>query len=98
MNSYDIGDQVRLSATFANSAGVATDPTVVRLQYRYAGSDVITTLLYGTDAALVRAGAGAYYADLVLAAAGTIYYCWQGEGAVHQAEEGALAVRPCRLV
>lgn len=30
MNSYDKGDLVRLTATFTNSAGVATDPTAVR--------------------------------------------------------------------
>ena len=34
MNSYDKGDLVRLTATFTNSAGAATDTTAVTCKVR----------------------------------------------------------------
>ena len=51
MNSYDIGDLIRLRGSFTNSAGAAVDPSSVTLQYRQLSVDPTsyTTLIYGVN-------------------------------------------------
>lgn len=91
-NTYDIGDEIRLTGVFTVS-GVATDPTVVRCKVRAPGG-AVTTSLYGTDAALVKDATGTYHLDLTLTLTGTYYYRWEGTGAAQAAEETAFNVRP----
>jgi hypothetical protein len=61
--SYYVGNLVRATGTFTNAAGTATDPSVVRCKYRDPSGNV-TSLLYGTDAALVKSATGIYYVDI----------------------------------
>ena len=49
-NTYDVGDQVRVSAVFKNAAGTDTDPTAVTCKVK-TPAGAITTYTYGTDAA-----------------------------------------------
>lgn len=92
MNIYDIGDQVRLSVTFAADDGVATDPTVVTLIYAGpTGSEI--ELTYDGENAMTRDDVGSYYVDIVPQAAGTWRYRWSGSGTVTAADEGRFEVR-----
>jgi len=83
-NTYDYGDLVRVTGTFTNAAGTATDPTAVLCKYRNP-SGTITTLTYGTDAALVKSATGIYYTDINANESGVwryrIYSTGTGQGA-----------------
>jgi hypothetical protein len=92
MNTYDIGDQVRLSVAFTDEDGHAADPTVITVKYADP-TGAITTLVYDTDAAVGREETGAYYADLVPDRAGIWRYRWTGSGAITSAAEGSFTVR-----
>lgn len=92
MNTYDIGDQVRLCVTFSDSDGVAVDPTVITLKYA-TPAGAVTTLVYGTDAAVSREATGEYYADIVPTTAGIWRYRWYSSGTITAAAEGNFSVR-----
>ncbi len=91
-NIYDIGDRVRVSASFSDEGAAPSDPSPVRLRYRDPAGTV-TTLVYGTDSALVRDGVGAYHADLDADAAGTWYYRAEGEATPQASGEARFRVR-----
>lgn len=92
VNSYDLGDQVRLSATFTDADGAAVDPTVITVKYADP-TGAVTDLTYDVDLAVTRDGDGTYYVDFVPTAAGTWRYRWESTGAVTAAAEGAFQVR-----
>lgn len=89
MNSYDKGDLVRLTATFTNSAGVATDPTAVTCQVKSPSATTTYTYNPGT---VVKDSTGVYHLDVSASAAGQWWYRWEGTGAVEQADEGTFVV------
>jgi len=90
---YQKGDLRRIGGTFTNAAGTPTDPTTITFKYtRPSGTTV--TLVYGTDAALMRTSAGVYYVDLDITEAGKWYYRFAGTGTVQEAEDGQFNVEP----
>lgn len=92
MNQYSKGDLVRCSASFATSAGAATNPTAVLFQVKTpAGST--TTYTYGTDAQLVRASTGNYYVDVDASQVGTYHYRFYSTGTGQAADEGSFRVK-----
>jgi len=93
INVHQKGDLVRVAATFKNAAGTDTDPTTVSFRYT-APSGTVTTLVYGTDAALVKASVGNYYVDLDANEAGIWFHVFIGTGAVQQAQDGEFTVSP----
>lgn len=62
MTTYMSGSLVRVSSTFTNISGVATDPTTVTLKYKK-GSGSVTTLTYA-GAGITKSATGVYYVDL----------------------------------
>jgi hypothetical protein len=96
INRFDLGDEVRLSAEFKTSAGVATDPGGVTLKFRYPGGPV-TTYVYGTDNELVRDSSGNYHADIFMAAVGRWHYRFEGTGTSRAAAEHEFVVSPSRF-
>lgn len=90
---FSKGDLKRFSATFKNLAGTATDPTTVKFKYTKP-SGTTTTLVYLTDAALVKDSTGNYHVDLDLTEAGMWFYRWEGTGAVQETEDGEFTVSP----
>ena len=91
-NTYDIGDLVRVTGTFTNAAGTATDPAVVKFSYRDP-SENITTLTYGTDAAVVKSATGIYYSDVSIDEAGVWWFRWFSTGTGQAAGESWVDVR-----
>jgi hypothetical protein len=83
-NVYDVGDQVRLTATFALN-GVGTNTTAA---LRILLPDGTTT-----SPTPVSDGAGVYHYDLTLTQPGRHRYRWSGTGTVVTAEEGSFLVR-----
>ena len=92
MNSYDLGNLVRVSATFRDSSNALVDPAVVKCQVR-ASSGTITTYTYGASPELVREGAGVYWLDVDASAAGEWRYRWFSTGTGQAAAEDLFAIR-----
>ena len=85
-NTYDKGDLVRCSGAFTDGAGDAIDPVTVVFKYKDPGGNV-TTLTYGTDAALKRSSVGNYYVDVDANASGSWYYRFESTGSGQAADE-----------
>ncbi len=86
-NVYDIGDQARVSAAFTLvSNGAAADPSAISCKVRKPDGTV-TTLVYGTDAALVKDSTGNYHADVTIDQFGRWFYRFTGTGSVIAADE-----------
>ncbi|HJT63078.1 MAG TPA: hypothetical protein VJ797_15520 [Burkholderiales bacterium] len=88
-----VGDLRRVTAVFKNDAGTATDPTAVSFKYTKP-SGTTTTLVYLTDAALVKDSTGNYHVDLSVTEAGWWHYRFIGTGAVQAVEDGEFMVSP----
>jgi hypothetical protein len=97
MNSYTIGQVIRLTATFTqNSSGL--DPTAVRASVREP-SGTVTTYLYGTDTQLAKdsSSTGVYRVDWTASTAGTHDVRFWSTGTGQAAVEGAFSVRQSRF-
>lgn len=93
INRYDKGDLVRVSALFENSAGTDLDPTTVTFKYKNPAGTT-TTLVYGTDAALVKDSTGNYHVDVNANASGLWLYRWESSTTGQAAQEGQFLVEP----
>jgi hypothetical protein len=89
MTEINPGDVRRVSGSFTNPAGMATDPTTISVRWRHhRGTE--TTWVYGTDTQVVRDSAGVFHADIPITVSGLYYYKFEGTGAVQAAEEGTF--------
>ena len=76
-NEYQVGDLVRITGTWTDSAGVATDPTTV-LGTHTDPSGVSTALTVGGG--ITKSATGVYYYDIDADEAGTWIYRFYGQG------------------
>lgn len=90
-NAYDVGDSIRLSCAFTNSAGTAVDPGAVSLKVKVPAGTVATYTYVGAD--ITRDSAGNYHLDIDLATAGEWSYRWAGTSTNKAATEGEFTVR-----
>lgn len=93
-DTYDIGDQVTLQATFRNLAGALTNPTATTLKYKDPAGNVTTV----NDGDLTTASTGIKTYAVVVDEAGQWWYRFSGSGAVVAAEEGSFTVRPQQVI
>ena len=93
IGQYDVGDKVRLSAIFTDTAAAAVDPGTVKLIIDRPPGGAQIVLLYGTDAALVKDSTGHYHADQAIDMAGDWQFRWVSTGNGAGAEEGFFVVR-----
>jgi hypothetical protein len=97
MNVYDIGDRVRLTASFTDASSVAADPTGITCQVsRRQIPNSTTTYVYSST--ITRTGAGVYYVEVTPSAEGVWDYRFVGTGSVIAAGEGSFLVRYSPLV
>ena len=89
---YVTGNQLRNSAVFKNAAGAAADPSTVTYKYRKPGSATVTTLVYGTDAAVVKSATGTYYVDVDLDTGGIWTDWWVTTGTPKKTSRGTFSV------
>ena len=94
--TYDVGDVVRMTGTFAQN-GTATDPSTVAIQIRTPVGAVVT-YTYGTDAEVVKSSTGVFYADYTVTGSGQHWYRWVSTGTGAAAEEGHFEVRPTKVL
>ncbi|MGH9766104.1 MAG: hypothetical protein ACREAB_01615 [Blastocatellia bacterium] len=91
MNVYDIGDVVRVSATFTNQVGAPVDPGGVTLKVKNPVG-VKTSYVYVVDLALIRDSPGNYHLDLEPAIQGVWTYRWEGTAPNKGAEEASFQI------
>ena len=92
-NIHDLGDLVRVSATFKDAETEdELDPTEVSLSVCTPDGEVVT-YVYDTDAEVVKEDVGMYYADLDANQTGTWFYRWWSTGTGQASEEGRFTVR-----
>lgn len=84
-NRIDIGDRVRLTASFKDLTEAATDPTAVVCTVRPPSGQV-------TEPTVVRVAEGEYIADVDVVESGLWRYRWAGTGDLVAAEEGEFSV------
>jgi hypothetical protein len=93
-NLYDVGDLVRVTATFLASGGLQTDPSQIWFLYKSPATQAGATHQYGvTPSAIIRTGTGAYYIDVNVDKPGDWKYRWEGTGVLQVAEETGFSVR-----
>lgn len=99
-NLYDIGDKVRLLATWTVS-GSYTNPTTPQCRVK---SPPGTTTVYATSAAsgvstgVVQSATGQYYVDVLPTSEGVWHYRWTGTGNAYAAEEGSFEIRASGVI
>lgn len=93
-DTFDIGDVVRISVSFAVS-GVYTDPTTVTLKVKDP-SGTVDTYTYALSQ-VTKSATGVYYKDLTIDEAGTWRYEWTGTGSCAAVEEGQVYARKTRV-
>lgn len=98
MREYELGQSVRLTASFANAAGAATDPTTVTFQLGLRTENpppdpTATSLVFGVSGSVVKDSVGRYHCDITPATAGVWTTRVVGTGTVAAAAVGAFRVK-----
>lgn len=91
-NQYQVGDDVRCTGTFTNTAGSNADPDVVKFSFRNP-SGTVTTYTYDTDDELVKSATGIYYVDVDADRSGTWWYRFFSTGTGKAAGEQDFIVQ-----
>ena len=91
-NTYDVGDEVRLSAAFEKPANTPADPGTIVFKVKDPSGN-ITTYTYGSDAQLVKDSTGNYHVDVTIDEEGTWFYRFTGTGTVVAAGESFFYAR-----
>ena len=89
---YEKGNEAKVSVSFVDASGNATDPTVVELKVKKP-SGLIIIYVYSLDE-VTKSTTGSYYKDLLLDESGVWFYRWEGIGAVNAAGESKFEVAP----
>jgi hypothetical protein len=91
INSYDIGDLVRITGALEDSEGIDIDPTAMFIQYKKP-SGTIVTLQYGIDSSVIKQAVGIYYTNINADEAGHWHYRFYSTGVGQAAETGRFHV------
>jgi len=91
MNSYDLGDVVRLTVAFTNLAGTAVDPGGVQFKIK-SPLGVITIYNYPADTQVVKDATGNYHLDFEPDKQGIWAVRWAGTGSNKAASESSFEV------
>lgn len=92
INTYDKGDTVNLRGILRDAAGAAIDPSDVTVKYKKPGAAIVS-LVYLTDAALIREEEGTYSANVLADTSGAWRYRIESTGTIKAAAEGQFRVR-----
>lgn len=94
---YDIGDPIRLRATFVSTDfTTVADPSTMIFRLLYPSGSV-ATFAFGT-ASVTRSGTGAYYLDTTASVYGDHAYTALATGGVQAVEEWTFNVRHSKFV
>ena len=93
---HDVGDIIRLQATFKDSTGALVDPTTVVLKVKTPAL-VTSTYTYAL-AQVTRASLGVYYKDVTPDAAGVWRFRWYATGTPTLSREDYFNVLAANVV
>jgi len=91
-NQVNVGDLLRLDATFKNIDGELTDPSTVSIIIKEPDGTILTKV-YGVDA-ITRVGVGNYVFDFSITKKGMHRYWGVGTGLVQAVEESTFRAYP----
>lgn len=93
MNTYDVGDSVRLYIALVDSNGAAVDPTTLTLTVKPAAGTA-TTYTYAAGQ-ITKDSTGNYHKDYTVPSGtgGMVYYKFTATGTAIGMEPGSFAVR-----
>jgi hypothetical protein len=94
-STYDIGDTVRLRATYTSTSGVAANPTTVVFLYLDPSGN--TTTLTSASTSVPNPSVGEFHTDVILDEAGLWQYRVSSTGAIVTSEESYFIVRDRRV-
>lgn len=97
MDTWEVGQLIRLSGRFTSAAGTLQDPTAVFVSVEEPDGTV-TVYEYGEDSEVVKDSAGLYHADIPADAAGNWFYRWWATGTGMAAKVGQYKIIPVRAV
>lgn len=95
-NTYAKDNQIRISIEFLVN-GVDTDPSTIKCFYKDP-NNVVTTLVYGVDGALVKDGVGKYHVDIYASLVGFWYYRFEGSGSLISANESTFYISQSQIL
>lgn len=96
VNNYDIGDVVRLTGTFATTAGAALNPT--KVTFTYERPTGVITVLTSTMAGVTNPAVGTFYTDLGIDASGVWEYRISSTGTLRTSTQSWFRVRTQRAI
>lgn len=95
--TYDLGDEIRVSAEFLDSDGDAFDPTTVLFAVRKPGGKLVQ-YTYGVHGELVKDSTGNYHVDVDGDLAGTWFYRFYATGTGKSAQDGQFIVKASKAI
>lgn len=93
----DFGDQIVVTASFTNASGEAANPTTVRWRIKPPAGDEVVITATTDDYALAAPATGTHTITFTPSAPGNWYIRCEGLGAIRQATEDAVFVKPSAL-
>lgn len=90
MNTYDVGDVVKLTCSFSVDEQ-ETDPTTVTLTVKRP-SGIVTSYTFAAGD-ITKSSTGVYTMDIAITEPGLWWYEWLGTGTAASAEQGNFVVR-----
>ena len=92
MNTYTIGQKIRITGTFTDIDGAAIDPDAVLFELSAPPNLPVTTYTYGVGAELVKDSVGVYYIDVDLPTYGEWRWRMYSTGTGQAAAKGSARV------
>ena len=89
-NTYDVGDQPRITGTFRDLAAALADPTTVVGKVKDPSGNITTPTV-------TKDSTGIYRMDIPLDEQGRWYYRMEGIGTLIAASEGSFTARPTQF-
>jgi hypothetical protein len=89
--TYDVGEAVRLSATFSRD-GSPIDPTTLTLSIKRPDRTIVTYTTASPE--MIHSATGSYHVDYIPTLAGRYLYYFMGTGAAQSTRQGWFMVRP----
>ena len=96
INSYDVGDLVRVTGTLTDSASDEVDPTAITITVKEPDGTE-TDYVYGVDVEVVKSATGIYYMDVSATDAGYWWYRVQSTGTGQASGENSFHVKTSRF-
>lgn len=87
-----VGGVAKISLAILSDAGLAADPSVLRLLVKSPNS-TLTTYVFGVGLVIVKDSVGHYHANIIMTLAGNWSYRWESEAPNAGVDEGRITVK-----